>query len=313
MKCFTSEEWGMRYKRIVLFGAGASFGSPAILPVSPPLGTELYRVLARTFPKSWGGVSENLKRKFEEHFEVGMEALWSMYPNAISSLKPGAPSPNVLMQDLTRFFISFRIAPGREDVYSKFLIKLWSFSKGDDTCFATLNYEILLEQAMSTLSLKPRVIRPHGGCNLWIKRGGKMYGTGRAVGQGAHCISSRIKPLPLSAVNALLNKRNQAQYPCIAIYTEGKVTQMGQRYLWRAQDRFRRRVLACQAVALIGVRPWPKDHHIWNSIFETMGKVLYVGGERGYKTLEQYRGQDRQTCFISERFENAIEDLVKVI
>lgn len=303
----------MRYKRVVLFGAGASFGSPAILPTPPPLGTDLYGLLAKAFPQSWGAVSEELERKFKEHFEIGMGALWSMYPAAVSSLKLGAPSPNVLMQDLTRFFISFRIAPNQQDIYSRFLIKLWSCSKGDDTCFATLNYEILLEQAMSTLGLKPRVVRPHGGCHLWTKKGGNIYGTNKALGQGLNSVSSRIKTFPVQVINELLNKPNQAKYPCIAIYVEGKVTQMGQRYLWRIQNRFHRYIFECESVVLIGVRPWPKDYHVWNSIFETKAKVFYVGGQKDYATLKQHRGQDRQTCFVSDHFENVVEDLVEII
>ena len=303
----------MRYKRVVLFGAGASFGSPGIIPVSPPLGVDLYKVLAKTFPKNWGAMSEELKIKFEEHFEIGMGALWSMYPAAVSSLKPGAPSPNILMQDLTRFFISFRIAPNQQDAYSRFLIKLWSCDKINDTCFATLNYEILLEQAMTTLGLKPRVIRPHGGCNLWLKRGGKIFGTNRAIGQGFNSISSKIRPLQPHIINELLNKPNQAKYPCMAIYVEGKVTQMGQQYLCRIQNRFYRHISNCESVVLIGVRPWPKDHHIWNHIFKTTAETFYVGEQEYYETLKQCRGRDRQTCFVSDRFENAIEDLIKII
>ena len=127
----------MEYNRVVLFGAGASFGSPAVLPVPPPLGADLYGVLAKAFPETWGGVSDELRAKFEDHFETGMSALWDMYPAALSSLKPGAPSPHRLMQDMARLFMCYSLAPGADDLYTRFLIELWNASKGKNTFLST--------------------------------------------------------------------------------------------------------------------------------------------------------------------------------
>jgi len=301
----------MDYNRVILFGAGASFGSPAVLPVPPPLGADLYGVLAKAFPDSWGGVSDELQLKFEDHFETGMGALWDMYPAAVSSLKPGAPSPHRLMQDMARLFMSYHLAPGAHDLYTRFLIELRNASKGKDTCMSTLNYEHLAEQALEKVGLKPQVLRPHGGCQFWPRHGGRFFGSGRAVGQGMNSVSSRIRPLPRNAIQRLLNKRGQSKYPCMAIYLEGKVTQMGQRYLWRAQDRFARRVLSANTVTLIGVRPWPPDTHIWKCIFETKATVLYVGGKNDFEVLRKWRPDDRESVFVADRFEECIGDLVK--
>jgi hypothetical protein len=301
----------MNYSRVVLFGAGASFGSPAVLPVPPPLSADLYRVLAKAFPDSWGGVSDELQLKFEDHFETDMGALWDMYPAAVSPLIPGAPSPHRLMQDMARLFMSYHLAPGGHDLYTRFMIELRNASKGKDTSLSTLNYEHLAEQAMEKLDLKPQILRPHGGCRFWPRRGGHLFGFGRAVGQGMHSVSSRIRLLPCNAIQRQLNKPGQSQYPCMAMYLEGKVTQMGQRYLWRAQDRFARRVLSANTVTLIGVRPWPPDTHIWQPIFETKATVLYVGGENDFKVLRKCRPDDRESVFVADRFEECIGDLVK--
>ena len=301
----------MDYNRVVLFGAGASNGSPAVLPVPPPLGNHLYDVLAKEFPDSWGGVSDEFRLKFEDHFETGMGALWDMYPAAISSLRPGAPSPHRLMQDMARLFMSYHLAPGGHDLYTRFMIELWNASKGKDTCLSTLNYEHLAEQAMVKLGLKPQILRPHGGCRLWPRCAGRFLGSGRAVGQGMHYVSSRIRLLPCNAIQRQLNEPGQSLYPCMAMYLEGKGTQMGQRYLWRAQDRFARRVLSANTVTLIGVRPWPPDTHIWQSIFETKATVLYVGGENDFAVLCKWRPDDRESVFVADRFEECIGDLVK--
>ena len=301
----------MTYNRVVLFGAGASSGSPAVLPVPPPLGADLYGVLAKGFPDSWGAVSEGLRSKFDEHFEIGMGALWAMYPAGLSSLKPGAPSPHRLMQDMARLFMSYHLAPGAHDLYTRFLIKLWKASKGKNTCLSTLNYEHLVEHALTKVGLKPQILRPHGGCQFWPRRGGKLFGSRRAIGQGMHSISSRIKPLPAHAIHKQLNLRGQANYPCMAIYVASKVTQMGQRYLWRVQHRFAHRVLGAEKVALVGVSPWPADTHIWQPILETKASVLYVGGNNDYEELRRLRGPNRESDFLADRFENCITDLVE--
>lgn len=303
-----------RTRCVVLFGAGASFGSSGILPVPPPLGADLYGVLARAFPKTWGGVSGELKREFETHFEIGMGELWSMYPLGASELKPGAPSPHRLMQDMARLFLSYNLGPGEDDLYSKFLIRLSRVSKLSVTCMATLNYEHLLKQAMIKVRLAPRVLRPHGGCQFWMKRGGRIFAAAnKAIGQGMHAVSSRIRILVPNAVHMLLNKAHQVQYPCMANYVESKVTQMGQRYLVRVQDRFKRRVLSCKKVVLVGVRPWPSDKHVWDGIFETNATILYVGSRKDFRELQDNRRVNRRCVFVAERFEDVVDKLIEMI
>ena len=99
----------------------------------------------------------------------------------------------------------------------------------------------------------------------------------------------------------------------MAMYLEGKVTQMGQRYLWRAQDRFARRVISVKTVTLIGVRPWPADAHIWKPIFDTKATVLYVGSTDDFEKLRDWRGHGRESVFVADRFEKCIGDLVKTM
>jgi hypothetical protein len=303
---------GGRYRFVVLFGAGASYGSPGVLPVGPPLGRDLYAVLAKAFPRSWGAGCSELREHFEHHFETGMGVLWGKYPQAGSAMIGGYPSPHLLMQDMARLFLSYHLAPGKCDVYSQFLIKLYNGSKFEETCLSTLNYEHLLEEGMVQLGFGPRVLRPHGGCQFWIKTGGRLWvGKGRALGQGMNAVSRRIRVLSSNRVNRLLSKQNQGQYPCMAIYVEGKVTQMGQHYLWRVQERFRQRVLACDTVVLIGVQPWPADTHVWTGIFHTKARILYVGSTSGFEELQRRRGSSTVNLFLGRKFESVLEDVVE--
>jgi hypothetical protein len=95
----------------------------------------------------------------------------------------------------------------------------------------------------------------------------------------------------------------------MAIYIQGKVTQMGQRYLWRVQERFRRRVLGSETVVLVGVRPWPADTHLWSAVFKTNARLLYVGGKSGFEELERQRCTRAENVFLGEKFEGALEAL----
>lgn len=296
--------------RLVLFGAGASYGSPGIVPCSPPLGSGLYRALRRAFPETWGACSASLAELFEEHFETGMRALAHLYPKAKQPLQDGAPSPNVLMQDMARYFLTFELARGTGNLYTQFLLMLLRSEKDLGTSFATLNYEHMLERAMGRLGLKPAVLRPHGGSQLWPEGGGKLLaGPEHALGLGLHNITARVRAMTSLGIHARLNEAGQALYPCMAMYMPGKVTQVGQRYLRRAQARLRRRVTESGTIVLIGVRPWDDDDHIWPSIYKSRAQVLYVGGTIDYDRLAAARGDRSTTVHVAERFEAAIPDL----
>lgn len=301
----------MAAPRLVLFGAGASYGSHGIVPCSPPLGTDLFGALRRAFPATWGTFSPSLGELFDEHFEKGMQALAELYPKAKQPLQDGAPSPNVLMQDMARYFLSFELAPGFGNLYSTFLLQLLGSDKGLGVSFATLNYEHMLERAMAGLGLKPAVLRPHGGCQLWPHGGGQIRsGPGHALGLGLHSITARVRATHALAIHVRLNQPGQALYPCMAMYMPGKVTQVGQRYLRRAQVRLRRRVKESATIVLIGVRPWDDDDHIWPTIYRSTANVLYVGGTNDYERLATARVEQGNTVHVATQFDAAIPELL---
>lgn len=239
-----------------------------------------------------------------------MAALMQLYPKAVQPLETGAPSPHTLMQDMTRFFLSFELAYGGQDLYSRFLVALLQSPNGMAVHLATLNYEHLLERAMGRLGLRPAVLRPHGGCQLWPEKGGTiLVGRGRAIGHGMHSISSRVKAKHALRISQLLNQVDQMKYPCMAMYLPGKITQVGQRYLRRMQARFQRRVTDSRTIILIGVRPWDSDTHLWPAIYTAQGTVLFVGSRGDCDVLASRRGHGRRTLFVSDSFEEAISVL----
>src|SRR5688572_22239033 len=117
--------------RVVLFGAGASFGSGAVLPCPPPLGAELYRVLRRLFA-AWRSIPEVEAGQFVPNFEVGMGSVIEKYGMAVPPL----------MQDMAVFFAGFGISAGADNLYWRVLR---DSGERSDIIWSTLNYECLLE------------------------------------------------------------------------------------------------------------------------------------------------------------------------
>jgi hypothetical protein len=60
---------------LILFGAGASFGSddPSLVP---PLGQNLFDALCKFNPRGWGAVEMESARQFRTDFEKAMKELF---------------------------------------------------------------------------------------------------------------------------------------------------------------------------------------------------------------------------------------------
>jgi hypothetical protein len=118
--------------RVVLFGAGASFGSEPTARV-PPLGTKLFGELVRFAPATWGALPAPWPSYFRADFEPAMAAF-------INVGGFGAP----LQWDMaTYFYTQFTATPSSTYVT---LFKVLA-STIDEYLFATINYELLLFQA----------------------------------------------------------------------------------------------------------------------------------------------------------------------
>ena len=87
---------------VILFGAGASYGSGPAHPQPPPLGNELFHLLTSTFPGSWGAISGANRKLFEESVEFGMGAL----------LASGSHDLPAMMQQFVVLFSSYQLRPG---------------------------------------------------------------------------------------------------------------------------------------------------------------------------------------------------------
>ncbi len=271
--------------RVVLFGAGASYGSGAVAPRQPPLGSELFAVLRRLY-SSWRSVPDEAAAQFDRDFEAGMAEVVAKYSMAIAPL----------MQDLAVFFSIFGVADSGDNLYSALLGRA---SGRKDILWSTLNYECILETAAArskrisyfgepeeTDASSVPVWKLHGSCNFKVTgleaTRGVSFGTGVVFGGG-------IEPINPGAVRAHY-KGNTALYPAMALYAAGKAIAMSPAPIVGAQQRWAAHVLRADRVLVIGVHPNVGDAHIWESVARTDADLAYVGGQSSF---EQWRDNHR--------------------
>ena len=153
--------------RLLLFGAGASFGSEDVSPYRPPLGAGLFDDLQKIYPGVWGALPAEKRQLFVPNFEPGMKELWDS----------GWHGTSVLMNCLADYFARFRPLSG--NVYLRLLDRMRSRGALKGTWFSTLNYDCILEYAARNAALNVQYFSPnpttsseitvwkiHGSCNF---------------------------------------------------------------------------------------------------------------------------------------------------
>ena len=109
----------MESKYIIVFGAGASFGSDDPRSARlPAMGGSLFTELAARFPGSWGALPDRFASSFAADFEAGMDAYISHAESGRHGAMMGgrgcsavSPTLNRLQTDLGRYFVEFFPAP----------------------------------------------------------------------------------------------------------------------------------------------------------------------------------------------------------
>ena len=150
-------------KKLIVFGAGASFGSEK--NNMPPLGNFLFNKLTTAFPDSWGLIDPKIATVFQNNFEEGMEKLANKCYNALTKIQI----------DMAKFFVKFE--PTNENLYVKLAKKIYE-NKWNGS-IATLNYDRLLQTSIPALGLRLKldhgifpeiqVCYPHGCCTFFCK------------------------------------------------------------------------------------------------------------------------------------------------
>lgn len=263
-------------KIVMLFGAGASFGSGDCIPHPPPLGKDLFSELCQL-----GGVASSvvspLREQFAADFEQGMFALRNDINRTIA-----------FQREIATYFTRFAL--GNENHYRD-LIKAIRTSR-HDVILVTTNYEMLIEEALSAGAggiayvTQPRmpnhipILKIHGSVNFIPALGGVTIGQNDFRGDWSHTIVSSPTDFLWSGDEIIEFMQKQAGVaPSIAVYAPGKPVPFAPRFVAQVQEQWRAAAAAADMIFIIGLRVLPSDDHIWGTLAKTSGSLAYVGGE----------------------------------
>ncbi len=295
-------------KRIVLFGAGASYGAGRVYPKVPPLGKDLYAELAR-YSLAWRNLPDDIQSGFQGGFEQGMQVLWDKYSHSISPL----------MQHMTLYLAQFRPDGSKSDLYTRFFDAL-----GGQTAFSlisTLNYDCLLELAAVSLGKRVhywnseapsgslKVWKLHGSCNFLSA--GVQATKGMSFSSGVFFDSGLKAVNPNDAIQYCLS--NNSLYPAMALYMTAKPIQIGQSVILDLQKRWGELVHDAERVLVIGVRPYPPDTHIWQPLADFAGELGFIGQEVDLRHWQEAHRSGKPTRLLGPRWDACFAQTVAFI
>ncbi len=256
-------------------------------------------------------VTGPIKEAFVRDFELGMGNLWSA----------GSTSISLLMQDAATFFARYGLAHS-VNPYSLLVSSLITTGSLEKTVLSTLNYECLLDLAISSYSVPINYFdvsppneaatlwKLHGSCNF-LPDGGISATRGVSFSPGVS-FGTGLRACQPSEVWAFCSG-NTALYPAMAIYMAGKPVQVAPDAIGRLQAAWGQVVQAADTVALIGVRPNPPDTHIWAPLADTQARILFVGNEAAFDQWRKGNRSNTDDIYLGRRFDLCIGALIRAL
>lgn len=294
--------------RVILFGAGASYGSIDAIPHRPPLGDKLFAALeARTGQASI--LPEALKAKFRERFEVGM-AFFEDHVNG-----------NVMQfqRELAHYLAEF--TPDANNVYLRLIRSVGS----QRVIFSSLNYDLLFELSAAALNLNTtyssaklagsiRLLKIHGSSNFWPDMAGNQVHGCTFEGNDVD-IEAPVRPLnQRDTIYKCLTQDSLA--PAIAMYAEGKKKKVCPEYVNAQQKQWIDAVLSAKKVVIIGTLIYVADDHIWGTLATSRADIYYYGVSDNDRTkFEEWKAKTgrKNIYFIKATFAEAVGHVAKVM
>lgn len=298
-------------KNIFLFGAGASYGSGQIIPEQPPCLPYLYSELKRCYPRTWGSLPKELSDKFNKDFEQGMAEMWDNYSTIIPQL----------MQETALYFVQFRPANFKENMYFKLLQFLIEKNKVSSTILFSLNYDVVLDLCAHALNLNIdpesktedeetiKIIKLHGACNIIpigirVSRSVK-FTKGVLFGTGAKYL------FDLNEVAEFCLGDNGLP-PVMALIMKEKPIQVSKFILNYYQKIWHDVLDEENKIFIIGVNPNNEDKHIWNPLIATPGKIYYVGGD--WERIEKWKPEFlTEPIAVGEQFHECLSKIFDIV
>jgi hypothetical protein len=268
---------------VVLVGAGASVGAFEDGYARPPLGIQLFGRLVERYPATWGDLSEAITAEFQlpdAGFERGMAALW----------KEGMSTQAALI-DMSIYFAEFRIPPHGTNRYFAVARMLDALGQDVDYTFASLNYEILLEQSLGlaghgvyywgtpdgSLPRPVHVIKPHGSSNFAVDTGTNTFAGNTFSGvTSAYIVGAPLKVVDIAEVPQCAVTGFPA---AMSLHAPGKPSPICPKFAARFREDWATAVMNADVLVVIGARPvLESDPHVWSPVIDSDVRIIYAGG-----------------------------------
>ena len=283
--------------KVLLFGAGASFGSELTPVPVPPLGPNLFDALVRFAPRSWGSLLSPWPSQFRADFEAAMSSYISM-----GSF--GAP----LQWDMAEYFFT-QFAATPSSTYVKLLTAL--APRISEYLFVTLNYEQLLCQAKSIAGIPDdrfKVCLPHGNASLCCSG---ISATAGASFTGGVSTGGKVRVFR-DRTDFMSERETNVFPPVMSYYEPTKFTVSCENFIQVQRAEFEQEVLAADRVAIVGARVHAPDQHIWGPLAATKAKLLYLSGAEDAPTFTAWSSSQSRSDDIAvpKYFDDGVADLV---
>ncbi|MBA7493009.1 hypothetical protein ES702_03564 [subsurface metagenome] len=268
---------------IILFGAGASYGSDKT--GIPPLGSDLFDALVSFNKRGWGKIPLDLADNFRRDFEGGMKILSKYHPHWMPPLQ----------RAMSAYFFNF--IPQPSNLYRKLAQRI--VRSNWNGILSTINYERLLELSLIEEGLRPIIARsrtelteielcmPHGCCHLFCE---SVKGSSSMVSFAGSTVTT-YGPIKVISNPTKFQLRilNDAFPPVMSYFEPEKKTTSGANFIDNQRRRFLEIVSRASNVGIVGVKVRPRDSHIWDPLAETSARLIYCSGKRGGQEFNVWR------------------------
>lgn len=276
-------------KYLIIFGAGASYGSDDE-KFTPPLGENLFSSLAGYNPDGWGQIRGNLADKFVTDFEAGIVELSKQNPHALPPLQ----------RVMAAYFFNF--VPRESNLYYSLAKKISSTNWNGS--LATLNYERLLEISLLAAGMQPFVgvsnadhnktielCLPHGCCHIFCE---SVRGTAGLVSfAGMNVSTNGLIKIIGDQLEFQQRIKIDAFPPVMSYFEPNKQTTSGNNFIMSQRQRFFELVKEAEVIVLVGIRVREYDKHIWEPLGQSSAKLIYVSGEVGKNEFVTWKNKKR--------------------
>lgn len=299
-------------KYLLIFGAGASYGSDTP-DKTPPLGDgDLYNKLATFNPPGWGSLRPEEAALFKNDFEQGME---NVFNNRQFDMLP-------LQRAMAAYF--FKFIPNPTNLYYKLAQKITSFKNANNGTWSgavmTLNYERLLQLSFlstgnnifmgknnGTLTNPIELCVPHGSCNIFCSTVKARPST-----KFTNCNVDGTPKMIFDPKEFKKEIENNAIPPVMSYFIPSKETMSGTTFIKHQRKRAGELIKQASTIIIVGLRARLHDKHIWGPLFKTESKIIYCSGQTAgeeFKTWCDKHRKDKLNIILPLFFQDAFEKI----